>query len=348
MAFHFGFASDDGSDDDQVKDAGYGLLNGSAAAAAHTVPVKKHNLDELLATLPERISHSIVKIESPLGRIARIPRRELFDIRLQLLHEDGSSSDQVIDQLEDSDLRAGVYEGGFKTWECSIDLAGLLLDRGPRKDIDELVRCDQVVELGAGSALPTSILFRHAIQNAVTGLTFTLADYNEEVLRLVTLPNMLLTWAVSSGIHNVEISEAENQGDLEITPDLVQRFTADLTSKNITLNLLSGPWSPELADLIPQSAPDMGLVILAAETIYSPASTMAFVDLLAILLNRVKMAKAMIGAKRMYFGVGGSVDGLKAACREKGAVAYEIENHGVPGMEGGIGRALIEVQIYSG
>lgn len=68
-------------------------------------------------------------------------------MRLQLLQEDGSSSDQVIDQLENSDLRAGVYEGGFKTWECSIDLASLLLDRGPRKDIDELVRCDQVVEV---------------------------------------------------------------------------------------------------------------------------------------------------------------------------------------------------------
>ena len=45
-------------------------------------------------------------------------------------------------------------------------------------------------------------------------------------------------------------------------------------------------------------------------------------------------------------GVGGSVDGLKEACREKGAVAYEIENHGVPGMSGGVGRALVEIQMY--
>lgn len=184
----------------------------------------------------------------------------------------------------------------------------------------------------------------------MTGLTFTLADYNEDVLRLVTLPNMLLTWAASTEIQDSESelprSDSESQGDLEITPALIERFKADLASKNIIINFLSGPWSSTLADLIPQSAPDMGLVILAAETIYSPASTVAFVDLLAILLKRVKMAKAMIGAKRMYFGVGGSVDGLKAACRDKGAVAYEIENHGVPGMEGGIGRALIEIQMY--
>ena len=87
-------------------------------------------------------------------------------------------------------------------------------------------------------------------------------------------------------------------------------------------------------------------MILAAETIYSPASTTAFVNLVVTILKRVKMAKAMIGAKRVYFGVGGSVDGLKEACREQGAVAYEIENHGVPGMESGVGRALIEVQMY--
>ena len=62
------------------------------------------------------------------------------------MSEDGSSDD-VVDQLDNSDLRSGVYEGGFKTWECSLDLASLLLDRGPRKDIDDLMRCDQIIEV---------------------------------------------------------------------------------------------------------------------------------------------------------------------------------------------------------
>ena len=61
--------------------------------------------------------------------------------------QEGSANDAIIDQIETSDLRSGVYEGGFKTWECSLDLASLLLDRGPRKDIDELVRCDQIIEV---------------------------------------------------------------------------------------------------------------------------------------------------------------------------------------------------------
>ena len=54
----------------------------------------------------------------------------------------------------------------------------------------------------------------------------------------------------------------------------------------------------------------------------------------------------MVGAKNYYFGVGGSVDGLKIACAAKGAVAYEIENHGVPGLEAGVGRSLVEVQMF--
>lgn len=165
------------------------------------------------------------------------------------------------------------------------------------------------------------------------------------------MPNLLLTYAASREGKNgftttTEAFDETTPGDLDITPELKQGFLDELRSNELNINFISGPWSPALADLIPSSAPDMGLVVLAAETIYSPESTTAFVDLLAILLQRVKMAKAMIGAKRMYFGVGGSVDGLKEACREKGAVAYEIENHGVPGMDSGVGRALVEVQMY--
>ncbi|CAK3769780.1 Histidine methyltransferase 1 [Lecanosticta acicola] len=350
MAFQFGFASNgaDSNDDAVVP------TNDSSAKPTHVVPagksVKQHRLEDLVSTLPERISYSTVRIESPLGRIAHIPRRELFDVRIQLMAEDSSVNDEVIDQIDKSDLRPGIYEGGFKTWECSVDLASLLLDRGPRKDIDELVRCDQIVELGAGTALPSMILFRHAIQNDIHGLTFTFADYNEEVLRLITLPNIILNWAAVTGYGQLDESRPglteESKGEFELTPDAISQFLAEMKLENLAINMLSGPWSSTLAEYIPPSAPEMGLVILAAETIYSPESTVAFVSLLSILLKRVKMAKAMIGAKRIYFGVGGSVDGLKEACREEGAVAYEIENHGVSGMDGGVGRALVEVQMY--
>lgn len=206
------------------------------------------------------------------------------------------------------------------------------------------------LQLGAGTALPSLVLFRHALLNSIP-MTFVLADYNAPVLRLVTLPNFILTWATTTDDSNLPSipsfdGSSSFNDDLELTVDLLERFAADLRSKNITLVFLSGAWSSSLLSHIPPSAPDAGLLVLAAETIYSPESTTTFVDLLVALLRRVKTAKAMIGAKRVYFGVGGSVDGLKEACREKGAVAYEVENHGVHGMDSGVGRALVEVQMY--
>ncbi|KAK4555901.1 hypothetical protein LTR86_007121 [Recurvomyces mirabilis] len=344
-SFSFGFGSD--GDGEEGGETNAAPTKTSNEEVVHQIGVEEHRLDKLLLTLPEHLSYSTVRIESPIGRILHLPKRDLYDVKVQLLQE-GSANDDIIDQIDKTDIRTGIYEGGFKTWESAGDLASLLLDRGPRKDIDELVRCDQIIELGAGTALPSLVLFNHALRNNIT-LTFTLADYNTDVLRLVTLPNLLLTWASNTPSSGMPQPQHDSTGDLDITPELIEHFKTDLKASEIDLKFLSGPWSPALASLIPTSAPEMGTLILGAETIYSPASTQAFVDLVCTLLKRVKMSKAMVGAKRLYFGVGGSVDGLKQACRDHGAVAYEIENHGVPGLEDGkvgVGRALVEVQMY--
>jgi protein-histidine N-methyltransferase len=67
---------------------------------------------------------------------------------MQLMAEDDGIEDlSTSSGLGDSDIRTNVYEGGFKSWECSFDLAKLLLDRGPRKDLDDLCRVDHVVEV---------------------------------------------------------------------------------------------------------------------------------------------------------------------------------------------------------
>jgi protein-histidine N-methyltransferase len=100
-----------------------------------------------LSTLPSKISYQFVEIESPKGKKLKLPRRELFDIRMQLMAEDNGDSAGPTSGLDNSDIRTNVYEGGFKSWECSFDLAKLLLDRGPRKDLDDLCRVDHVVEV---------------------------------------------------------------------------------------------------------------------------------------------------------------------------------------------------------
>ena len=64
----------------------------------------------------------------------KLLRRELFDIRAQLMAEDSRmeeadehSLNMIAGLATEDDLKPGIYEGGFKTWECAIDLAQYLV-----------------------------------------------------------------------------------------------------------------------------------------------------------------------------------------------------------------------------
>ena len=70
---------------------------------------------------------------------------------MQIMAEDDESSADQLTGLDDNDIKTNVYEGGFKSWECSIDLVRFLLDRGPRKDLDDLARVDHVIEVKSPS-----------------------------------------------------------------------------------------------------------------------------------------------------------------------------------------------------
>ncbi|KAK8228962.1 hypothetical protein HDK77DRAFT_286112 [Phyllosticta capitalensis] len=360
--FSFGFSGDD---IDVDVDGGDAPAFGPPAAAAtepasedqpDLTPARSHKLQELMDSLPSKISYSLVEIESPKGKKLMIPRRELFDVRLQLMAEDDADSSAPTG-LDDSDIKTNVYEGGYKSWECSIDLAKLLLDRGPRKDIDDLCRVDHVIELGCGTAIPTLILFHYALTQSLP-LYFTLADYNASVLRLVTLPNLILTWASTLDSSNptaAPFSEdspnpfhdsEESHGDLYITPELTSAFLEALSACPLTLSFISGSWAPADAFLnLTPSAEQMNTLLLGSETIYSPSALRAFTETCVGLLKRVRLGKAMVAAKKFYFGVGGGVDAFKEECAARGAVAAEIENSGVEMGEGGVRRCLLEVQM---
>ena len=60
-----------------------------------------------------------------------LARRDLFDARFQLMSSDSgdapTNEHSDLDFLEaPSDLVPGIYEGGLKTWECSLDLVDCL------------------------------------------------------------------------------------------------------------------------------------------------------------------------------------------------------------------------------
>lgn len=202
--------------------------------------------------------------------------------------------------------------------------------------------------MGCGTALPSLALFSWAAAARSTQETFplslVLADYNPSVLYLVTLPNFLLAWAFLHKDETQALQESLSpEGELELTPDVLEAFENFLRSANISLSFVSGGWSPCLVDLLyddvlpPNHSPDTRTLLLGAETIYSPFALQAFADTLVHIFQKeskehlTSQKVALVAAKRLYFGVGGSLDDFVSRMRSLGVVVETLreETEGV-------------------
>ena len=86
----------------------------------------------------------------------------------------------------ESDLVPGSYGGGYKVWECSLDLCRFVLDYEKMRGYKS-TKGGRVLELGCGHGLPGLTAF--------VGLgagSLILTDLNREVIEDVTWPNVLL------------------------------------------------------------------------------------------------------------------------------------------------------------
>ena len=96
-------------------------------------------------------------IGRPGQETINLPRRELFDIRAQLMAEDMTFEGLSAVGLSTDDITPYIYEGGFKTWECSVDLARYLAGRG---DVADSIRSQQLHII---EARVTLILHRYGL-----------------------------------------------------------------------------------------------------------------------------------------------------------------------------------------
>ncbi|KAL8961045.1 MAG: hypothetical protein Q9193_002347 [Seirophora villosa] len=363
QAFKFGF-EDENNDDDVPKDDSESIVEDAPVSGlAPTL----HELDDILVVLPSNLQYNTIPLNHPDNGTITLPRRELFDIRAQIMAED-TTFDEVGAGLSVDDIKPNIYEGGFKTWECSIDLANHLLSRASEaSDASTVVevchslhpfsaRADQDLfdQLGAGTAIPTLALF-YLLLRSRTPLdpprrTLVLADYNPSVLHLATIPNLLLTYAMASELI------PPTSGDLDVTPALILSFKQGLAERNIDIRAVSGSWGAPLASLIIPGGPaseDVPLDrawILASETIYSPASTLAFTACLVETMQKCEepggRARALVAAKKVYFGVGGGIDEFLGVLRKNGGegrFVWETE-----GMGSGVGRCILEIARRAG
>jgi hypothetical protein len=77
-----------------------------------TTEIRSIPLQSVLDQLPDTLAYSL---------LSNLPRRELWHAKMQIMQ-----GEQDTYLLGDSDVIKGSYEGGLKTWECSIDLADYL------------------------------------------------------------------------------------------------------------------------------------------------------------------------------------------------------------------------------
>lgn len=172
----------------------------------------------------------------------------------------------------------------------------------------------------------------------------SVADFNMSVLECTTLPNMLLTWFFARSR-----VVPPREGDLEITENLIARFTKDLSDKSIYVSAITGSWGYRFSTLIEpfdehhRRRQGIKTTILASETLYSPESILTFTEVLMRSLRKSAeaggSAEALVATKRIYFGVGGGVEEFHKVLAEHGGKATEVwKSKGE-----GVGRVILKV-----
>ena len=137
------------------------------------------------------------------------------------------------------------------------------------------------------------------------------------------------------------------ENELELTDEVKDAFRRFLPSANITLDWLSGGWSQEFVDAVyaeatqAEASASSNTLIMGAETIYSPFALDSFYHTVMEILRRERQlnpnrrADALVGAKRLYFGVGGSLDDFIAKAKDGGALVEQLREE-VDGVRRGV------------
>lgn len=314
MGFSFGFTEDieETENDLCTSDKFVNPID----AAIPTVAPQMHTLEDLIKfSMDKRFTYEAVE---SVG----LYRRELFDVRHQLMMEDISLSDSrkkeefgILVGETDEDLKNGVYEGGLKSWECSYDVIDKFKEINV---ISKLQPKTNIIELGCGTSLPTLYLlqnlFRDPSKTPSEKTKIILSDFNFDVLRLVTLPNIIINWCSTleaeylESLQERDVEGNVRAGEIDCTESLLAAFVKWLNDRKIELYFISGGWCREFMNIVFQILPNIQeefTITVTSETIYSPAILPVICEVLKELHSPHSIT--ILSAKDIYFGVGGSI-----------------------------------------
>ncbi|KAJ2547575.1 hypothetical protein EV175_005164, partial [Coemansia sp. RSA 1933] len=220
MPFKFNFSINDDNDDDGSIATPLTIGQSTTEQAIHDNEHQGNIHAPACEVVPLTVpSVSSVVVDAVYYKQQRLWKRQIDDVQFQLAQHDsmdgGSESAMVQAITKDknaSDVIKGVYEGGLKTWECSIDLLNYVVDHA--EELSANFSDARVLEIGCGTALPSLHILK-----TIPGAKVTMQDYNRDVLELVTVPNVLcntiLEPSSSSGSSSVSCDKVHVDGDTE-------------------------------------------------------------------------------------------------------------------------------------
>jgi len=227
-----------------------------------------------------------------------------------------------------TDLIPGVYEGGLKVWECSVDLCRFLaciieqiyngeshIDSQNNDDTADLEFVLQAVtrsirrggltmEIGCGHGLPGCLILRENIRKTLSNQSQTseddsvvlFSDFNDFVLQYATIPNVQINVSGLRSRDGVGLDEVSAAQSLLRNSVFSGGDWMGLSNKisSGSLEFLSN--TDGRFDLI-----------LASETTYTTESCN---DTAFLMLKHLKIDSGvgLVATKRFYFGVGGGTD----------------------------------------
>ena len=326
------------------------------------VAPKSHTFAELLQScLDKHIAYEPVEVTSDCA----LYRRALFDVRHQLMFEDdrlsasssnnGSNDEEMKILLGETgeDLRNGVYEGGMKSWECSFDLAEYLKKTGAIRQLAGQER-SAIIEIGCGTALPTLYALEQLYDLPMDSagkknkkkVSIVLTDFNYDVLRLVSVPNVFLSWANRFAGERYPETFAR-PGEVLCTRELIDGCVAWFEENGIEITCVSGTWGRHFVNIVDDIVgKEATRLVLTSETIYAPEVLPVLCEVVCTLMHSFSDTNgnhAVIAAKDIYFGVGGTVAEaervLAALCHSTDlSLRREVA---APGHSGSVQRSLL-------
>lgn len=251
---------------------------------------------------------------SPMKRILHSKKEGKRSITDEKKHKkDNANGDDIQISINENhtDLITGVYEGGLKLWECSLDLlqflsqeVSLLKTKQDRQNFihtntsntnqtnimiqqtlkKALSSRGKILELGCGHGLPGIFLLRESFDcnkednkdesNGCNQVFFS--DFNKFVLEQVTLPNILANLAIVNSQVSSILSSHSPSFTLTITT--AKQPTKQMLALQNRIRLLSGDWMSLPVSNTKNSNENSGVgdacfdVILGSEITYTDKS----------------------------------------------------------------------------